>query len=114
MFSGLYFGTLGRDFVERVSGIMATTMGYYAHQGFPRKHLREGVCAICGEKVTTRVKSHSHSFQNEDQMLEGEVGVHELGCGHVYHEQCIRYVLFLPNHSINIVFSYEYTEDGRL
>lgn len=73
MFYGLYFGTLGRDFVDRVSDIMATTMGYYSKQGFPTKHLRQGTCAICGIDATS-----------------GPEECHELNCGHVYHELCIR------------------------
>lgn len=80
MLHGLYFGTLGRDFVERLSDRMATTMGYslhlpryYANKGFPRKHLREGHCAICG-----------------DQTKGSEEKLHKLNCEHVYHEVCIR------------------------
>ncbi|KAJ3366143.1 hypothetical protein HDU91_001965 [Kappamyces sp. JEL0680] len=73
MFYSVYFGTLGRDFVDRLSDIMATTMGFYSKQGFPRKHLREGTCAICGE-IT-------HGSPEK---------LHRLNCNHMYHELCIR------------------------
>jgi RING finger protein 121 len=73
MFYALYFGTLGRDFVDRLSDKMATTMGYYSKSGFPRKHLRENMCAICG--TTTRGSNEK---------------LHQLNCQHTYHEVCIR------------------------
>ncbi|KAI8916011.1 hypothetical protein EDD86DRAFT_186297 [Gorgonomyces haynaldii] len=73
MFYGLYFGTLGRDFVDRLSDRMAQAMGYYAKQGFPKKHLRENTCAICGE--TTRDSSEE---------------LQKLVCGHTYHLGCIK------------------------
>ncbi|KAI8923819.1 hypothetical protein BC831DRAFT_469002 [Entophlyctis helioformis] len=73
LFYGLYFGTLGRDFVDRLADRMAMAMGYYSRTGFPRKHLRDHMCAICGEST---IKS------NEP--------IHTLNCNHTYHEQCIR------------------------
>ena len=73
MFYGLYFGTLGRDFVDRLADRMATSMGYYSRTGFPKKHLRENTCAICGD-----------STKSSDEKL------HQLECNHTYHEQCIR------------------------
>ncbi|KAI8893989.1 hypothetical protein BC833DRAFT_606603 [Globomyces pollinis-pini] len=73
MFYALYFGTLGRDCVDRLSDKMATTMGYYSRTGFPKKHLRENMCAICGE-ITKGSKET----------------LHRLNCHHTYHEVCIR------------------------
>ncbi|KAH9251214.1 hypothetical protein BASA81_010909 [Batrachochytrium salamandrivorans] len=73
LFYGLYFGTLGRDFVDRLSDRMAVTMGYYSKTGFPRKHLRDHMCAICG-----------------DSTIKGSEPTHTLNCSHTYHEQCIR------------------------
>jgi RING finger protein 121 len=72
MYYGLYFGTLGRDFVDRLSDKMATTMGYYSRTGIPFKHLREDTCAICG--LTTR----------------SEEKIHILNCNHKFHEICIK------------------------
>ncbi|XJO70609.1 hypothetical protein BDV3_000261 [Batrachochytrium dendrobatidis] len=73
LFYGLYFGTLGRDFVDRLSDRMAVTMGYYSRTGFPRKHLRDHMCAICGDSTS-----------------KGTEPTHTLNCSHTYHEQCIR------------------------
>ncbi|KNC96952.1 uncharacterized protein SPPG_07772 [Spizellomyces punctatus DAOM BR117] len=78
LFYGLYFGTLSRDFVERLSDRMATTMGYYSRTGFPRKHLRSNMCAICGDTTTS------------DGTADSSQKLHRLGCGHTYHEKCIR------------------------
>ncbi|KAJ2994302.1 hypothetical protein HDV02_001696 [Globomyces sp. JEL0801] len=73
MFYALYFGTLGRDCVDRLSDKMATTMGYYSRTGFPKKHLRENMCAICGEITKGSTET-----------------LHRLNCHHTYHEVCIR------------------------
>ncbi|KAI9209799.1 uncharacterized protein BJ171DRAFT_576584 [Polychytrium aggregatum] len=51
IFYGLYFGTLSRDFVERLSDRMATKIGYYNPKGIPHKQLHQDVCAICGEST---------------------------------------------------------------
>ncbi|KAG9305864.1 hypothetical protein G9A89_016516 [Geosiphon pyriformis] len=71
---GLYFGVLSRDFVEICTDRMASTLGYYNKDGFPRKHLRVVICAVCGG--TTENREHDK--------------VHQLTCRHVFHEECIR------------------------
>ncbi|KAI9328309.1 hypothetical protein DFJ73DRAFT_631736 [Zopfochytrium polystomum] len=71
LFYGLYFGTLGRDFVDRLSDRMAMMIGYYNKTGFPKKHLRNNVCAICGDSTEI------------DKIVK-------LGCEHPFHETCIR------------------------
>ncbi|CAG8481555.1 5350_t:CDS:2 [Ambispora gerdemannii] len=71
---GLYFGVLSRDFVEICTDRMASTLGYYNKDGFPRKHLRAVICAVCGG-----------STENKEQE-----NVHQLTCRHVFHEECIR------------------------
>ncbi|KAJ3262483.1 hypothetical protein HK103_000012 [Boothiomyces macroporosus] len=73
MFYALYFGTLGRDFVDRLSDQMATKMGFYSRNGFPTRHIRDNMCAICGE--VTRGSNEK---------------LHQLNCSHTYHEICIR------------------------
>ena len=72
LFYGLYFGTLGRDFVDRLSDRMATTMGFYSKSGFPARHLTANTCAICGETT------------------EGTQGLFVLGCEHSFHSICIK------------------------
>ena len=81
MFYCVYFGTLSRDFVDRLSDKMATTMGYYSKQGFPKKHLREDTCAICG--VSTANSSLNDTNPNNTK-------IHILNCNHKFHEVCIK------------------------
>ncbi|KAJ3034135.1 hypothetical protein HDV00_005420 [Rhizophlyctis rosea] len=92
LFYGLYFGTLGRDFVDRLSDRMATTMGYYSRTGFPAKHLRSNQCAICGEVTDTSGAAESRQIGiGEGRSPKGAVvKVHRLTCGHAFHEGCIR------------------------
>ncbi|KAJ3107058.1 hypothetical protein HDU97_005027 [Phlyctochytrium planicorne] len=81
LFYGLYFGTLGRDFVDRISDRMAIRTGYFNRTGFPKKHLRPNVCAICGDST--------------DSGRTGGVKVklQKLACDHTYHEECIRKIV---------------------
>ena len=88
LFYGIYFGTLGRDFVDRLSDRMATSMGYYNRTGFPRKHLRANVCAICGESTETLRRG----TVNSKDIIEEDIV--KLTCEHSYHRSCIKYVVF--------------------
>jgi RING finger protein 121 len=72
-FYGLYFGVLGRDFVDRLSDKMALNVGFYNPIGFPKRHLRNNMCAVCGNLVNSNSKS---------KVL--------LDCQHIFHEPCIR------------------------
>ena len=47
LFYGLYFGALARDIIDRLSELMAASLGFYNRKGFPAKHLRDHTCAIC-------------------------------------------------------------------
>ncbi|ORZ38692.1 hypothetical protein BCR44DRAFT_36822 [Catenaria anguillulae PL171] len=78
MFYGLYFGVLSRDFVEVLSDHMAQAIGYYSKDGLPQKYLRENVCAVCGD----------HTLGDPDG--DSPNPTHQLNCGHVFHESCIR------------------------
>ncbi|KAJ3196272.1 hypothetical protein HK101_009537 [Irineochytrium annulatum] len=79
LFYGLYFGTLGRDFVDSLSDRMAVRTGYFNRTGFPKKHLRPNVCAICGDSTDAGYRGR-----------HGAVKLLKLGCDHTYHEECIR------------------------
>ncbi|KAI9261603.1 hypothetical protein BDA99DRAFT_511877 [Phascolomyces articulosus] len=83
---GLYFGVLGRDFVEICSDRMASTIGYYSKDGFPKKHLTADICAVCGQgtsnSVGTLVDPQQATFTDDE--------VHQLACKHQFHEKCIR------------------------
>ncbi len=70
----MYFGTLGRDFVDRLSERMASTIGFYAKEGFPARHLPSNTCAICGQST---------------QGI-GTEGLFVLECSHAFHPLCIR------------------------
>lgn len=49
---GVYFGMLARDSIDLLSAHMAASVGYYVKDGgLPNKHLRAGVCALCGDAV---------------------------------------------------------------
>ncbi|KAG0254326.1 hypothetical protein DFQ27_006917 [Actinomortierella ambigua] len=104
---GVYYGILGRDFVEFCTESMASTLGYYTKEGFPRKHLRLGVCAICGVHVSNAISTvdehgnlqapvmvQSAATATAKGLLAGGTPAVEasikLGCGHEFHEECIR------------------------
>ncbi|KAJ3353908.1 hypothetical protein HDU83_006113, partial [Entophlyctis luteolus] len=89
LFYALYFGMLGRDFVDRLSDRMALLMGYYTRTGLPKKHLRSNVCAICGETTVISSGRLSASRDN-DGSGRGEHSVVRMNCGHPFHEDCIR------------------------
>ncbi|KAG1048034.1 hypothetical protein G6F46_010858 [Rhizopus delemar] len=80
---GLYFGVLGRDFVEICTDRMAATIGYYSKDGLPNKYLGEGICAVCGYATSVA------PGMIEKPMFEDDP-VHQLTCKHVFHEKCIR------------------------
>ncbi len=108
MFYGIYFGVLGRDIIDRVSDMMATSLGYYNRTGFPTKHLRENVCAICGgdagstnSVIVLREVNDPQTINEETQDMFGSLNrygrnlsgtdrVFKLECNHLYHEHCLR------------------------
>ncbi|CAI2169056.1 8865_t:CDS:2 [Funneliformis geosporum] len=76
---------LSRDFVEICTDRMASTLGYYNKDGFPRKHLRANICAICGV-AATGTNNNTNNNENGDQ----DHKVFQLACRHVFHDDCIR------------------------
>lgn len=95
---------------------MAANLGYYNKDGFPKKHLRQNVCSICGgsisplsliafssasqsEFINSRPsKSNGNSpvyssFQEANQMQNSEIEEnersYELDCRHSFHESVI-------------------------
>ncbi|KAL1919987.1 uncharacterized protein VTP21DRAFT_1133 [Calcarisporiella thermophila] len=87
--NGLYFGVLGRDIVEIISVRMASNLGYYSKEGFPRKHLRGNTCAICGAPAGPAGSTPITQEEPALQELQHEP-VHQLNCKHMFHELCIR------------------------
>ncbi|KAI9258695.1 hypothetical protein EDC94DRAFT_635633 [Helicostylum pulchrum] len=87
---GLYFGVLGRDFVEICTDRMAATIGYYSKDGLPSKFLSEDICAVCGHATshsTGRIALHNDPAVRP---MFSDDPVHQLSCKHVFHEKCIR------------------------
>ncbi|KAI8635958.1 hypothetical protein BD408DRAFT_454841 [Parasitella parasitica] len=86
---GLYFGVLGRDFVEICTDRMAATIGYYSEDGLPNKYLGEGICAVCGHATSV---GHTASLTTDptQRPMFSDDPVHQLTCKHVFHEKCIR------------------------
>lgn len=75
---GMYFGLLGRDLIDLISGVMAISIGYYRGEGMPLRGLADEICAVCGGRTLIDPMSGNHekTFQ--------------LGCGHRFHDSCIR------------------------
>ncbi|EGT45820.1 CBN-RNF-121 protein [Caenorhabditis brenneri] len=89
MFYGVYYGVLGRDFAHICTDRMASRIGYYTSEGLPKKHLEDGVCAVCGGRLDDSEHVHEAVVQNrlgEDDQEK----LYKLSCGHVFHEFCIR------------------------
>lgn len=78
-----YYRVLSRDFVEICTDRMASTLGYYNKDGFPRKHLRADICAICGVAA-----SRSNTTNDNEKVDQNHV--FQLACKHVFHDDCIR------------------------
>lgn len=75
---------------------MATSLGYYSKSGFPTKHLRESVCAICGLDTDNTRDSTLGIITKLFQILQfqgsklNSYKIVALECKHKYHESCIR------------------------
>ncbi|KAI8081833.1 uncharacterized protein B0P05DRAFT_63308 [Gilbertella persicaria] len=87
---GLYFGVLGRDFVEICTDRMAATIGYYSKEGLPNKYLGEGICAVCGHATSASLGQVPLANEPANRPLFADDPVHQLNCKHVFHEKCIR------------------------
>jgi len=77
MFYGLYFGVMARDCAELSAEFMASSIGFTRAQ---EKYYDPSRCAICAQEFKDPEASESH-------LCEMSI---TLGCGHVYHENCIR------------------------
>lgn len=80
----------------QLSDQMATSIGYYNKTGFPNKHLRESICAICGDSTETKTLKKSSILstlfsymQFQGKKLQSNKSI-QLECKHSYHEPCIR------------------------
>ncbi|KAK6743980.1 hypothetical protein RB195_010965 [Necator americanus] len=83
LFYGLYYGVLGRDFAHICTDRMACKIGYFTHDGLPKKHLDDGVCAVCDSRLVGSISD------TEEEDVEEEK-TYRLSCGHTFHEFCIR------------------------
>ncbi|ORZ11554.1 hypothetical protein BCR42DRAFT_421327 [Absidia repens] len=87
---GLYFGVLGRDFVEICSDRMASTIGYYSKEGLPQKHLQGEICAVCGQATSQHHNVANLADHPTGKPMFADDQIHQLACKHVFHEKCIR------------------------
>ncbi|MFH4979420.1 hypothetical protein AB6A40_006129 [Gnathostoma spinigerum] len=78
LFYGLYYGVLGRDFAHICTDRIACKIGYYTHDGLPKKRLESDICAVCGNHL-----EHGDDYEDSE-------AVYRLSCNHVFHEFCIR------------------------
>ncbi|KAI3633430.1 hypothetical protein MIR68_008377 [Amoeboaphelidium protococcarum] len=102
LFYALYFGILARDLIDLLSSTMASGVGYFVTEGFPAKHLRSGVCALCGDAVNdsdvgvqSPQTTHQHSPSSHQSSGYGTdlsllIPSVRLSCRHSFHEPCIR------------------------
>ncbi|CAI2348751.1 unnamed protein product [Caenorhabditis sp. 36 PRJEB53466] len=89
MFYGVYYGVLGRDFAHICTDRMASRIGYYTPDGLPKKHLEDGVCAVCAGRLDEHENVHEATVSTK-LMEDDEEKLYKLSCGHVFHEFCIR------------------------
>jgi len=87
LFYGLYFGVLGRDLANVVSGALAVSLGYAPRSGElgPRKSLPSNVCAICDQELipSFRPTPEGHTAPIPEK-------IEALQCGHQFHDWCLR------------------------
>ena len=79
LFFGLYFGLMGRDFAEYLSGLIANEMGYASRDGMPssrRATASDQACGICQGLLRKHGKEDEPNFK--------------LSCGHTFHTSCVR------------------------
>ncbi|KAH9411850.1 hypothetical protein HK407_03g06020 [Ordospora pajunii] len=68
----VYFGLLSRETIFFLSEMMAVSTGFYSKEGVPGKGNNNSLCMICTKR------------------FDGVEKIHTLGCGHSFHEDCIK------------------------
>ncbi|TBU19173.1 hypothetical protein CWI42_030470 [Ordospora colligata] len=68
----VYFGLLSRETIFFLSETMAVSTGFYSKEGVPGKGNNNSLCMICTKR------------------FDGVEKIHTLGCGHSFHEDCIK------------------------
>uniref|UniRef100_A0A183CLC3 RING-type domain-containing protein n=1 Tax=Globodera pallida TaxID=36090 RepID=A0A183CLC3_GLOPA len=98
LFYGLYYGVLGRDLAHSLTDRLACKIGYFTHDGLPKRVLESDVCAVCGNNLH-KPSSNQNNFNPLDEAQGGvmteavevpEEKTYTLACNHVFHEFCIR------------------------
>lgn len=98
LFYGLYYGVLSRDLAHILTDRIACKIGYFTHDGLPKRVLEKDVCAVCGNSLySDPVNTDFNSMDNgkvstvisEAVEVEREK-TYTLSCNHVFHEFCIR------------------------
>jgi hypothetical protein len=68
---------------------MACKIGYFTHEGLPKKILETNVCAICGDHLQN-LSNHVATGDEDDGDSGTEEKTFTLSCNHIFHESCIR------------------------
>ncbi|KAL3120775.1 hypothetical protein niasHT_008067 [Heterodera trifolii] len=98
LFYGLYYGVLGRDLAHSLTDRLACKIGYFTHDGLPKRVLESDMCAVCGNNLH-KPSSNQNNFNSLDEANGGvmteavelpEEKTYALACNHVFHEFCIR------------------------
>jgi RING finger protein 121 len=75
---------------------MACKIGYFTHEGLPKKVLEANVCAICGDHLQ-HLSNHVATGDEDDADSGTEEKTFALSCNHIFHESCIRGWIVLGN-----------------
>ncbi|KAI1728534.1 RING-H2 zinc finger domain-containing protein [Ditylenchus destructor] len=102
LFYGLYYGVLGRDFAHICTDALACKIGYFTHEGLPKRILESGICAVCGDELHKPASVLQSNGSTEYSLLPSEPATivddmavtdeetYTLSCNHEFHEFCIR------------------------
>ncbi|PVU89966.1 hypothetical protein BB559_004851 [Furculomyces boomerangus] len=120
IFYGVYFGILSQDLVGICIDRMSSTLGFFSVAGLPSKHLPDDLCGVCGCYFRSSGSNTHDTNSNDDFGLLSSMNkksssggnqkygkkdmyydrepiietindaLYTLGCGHKFHNSCIR------------------------
>lgn len=103
LFYGLYYGVLSRDLAHILTDRLACKIGYFTHDGLPKRVLESDVCAVCGnslhllpansnsnDSIPLDIDNGQVSTVFSEAVEVDEEKTYTLSCNHTFHEFCIR------------------------